>query len=71
MAIQINSGEVNERQQEILTSLEAMQFLRVSHPTLRALRRNGQIKYFSVGSKHLFRLVDLEEFCRRAVAAAA
>jgi excisionase family DNA binding protein len=46
----------------LLTAGEVAEILRVSEPTIRNLRRRGELRYARIGGKVLFRGVDVDAY---------
>ncbi len=51
-----------ESANEFLTNREAAKFLRTSELTLWRLRKNGELPFYRIASKLLYRVSDLERY---------
>lgn len=62
--LQTPSPNITNEGKDILTRKEAMQLLNCSHSTLYRYQRDGDVPYFKIGSKVLFKKSELLEFIK-------
>ena len=66
-----NKRSVITENQEIFTDAEAQEFLRISRITLWELCRAGQLPFYTIGKRILYKREDLENLLKPARLAAA
>lgn len=52
---------------DVLTEVEAAQYLRISYPQMHRWRKSHRIPHFRMGSRVLYRKVDLDEWTAEMV----